>query len=333
MVNWTLIPDYIALETWDKNLSKFCDFNIYQSFNWGEYKRYFGWVPYRFAAYNAQNEVIAMAQCLYHHFPLGGIMWCPGGPLGDVSSFGKTLIIACVDAIKKRYLYFRFDSYSNSNEYYDLTLIKNGWQRPVYSINTDLTMILDLTRPEEELIRSFSKNWRHNLKRFKKDLLNIEPWVDIDIDEMLNIYRSMENFKSIQTQYSKEELLKLFEKFGDKILMYRCNDRKTGDLIAFRGAIIYNNKAWDFFAATNIHARKLYASHKLLWTLLRACKDKEVKLYDMGGVDPCNNPGVYNFKKGVGALKVRRLGEWEFVTPRILRYVVNLAIKYRCGIS
>jgi lipid II:glycine glycyltransferase (peptidoglycan interpeptide bridge formation enzyme) len=38
--------------------------------------------------------------------------------------------------------------------------------------------------------------------------------------------------------------------------------------------------------------------------------------YDLGGIDPDNNPGVYHFKKGIGGVETRLLGCFEAAAHR-----------------
>ena len=59
------------------------------------------------------------------------------------------------------------------------------------------------------------------------------------------------------------------------------------------------------------------------------CKKIGVKNYDFSGIDPKNNPGVYNFKKGTGAINFASLGELEWCNSNILRYFINLIIRFR----
>ena len=77
------------------------------------------------------------------------------------------------------------------------------------------------------------------------------------------------------------------------------------------------------FAAASVSARKVYASHGLLWILFNHCAEMGVSRYDLGGVDPLKNKGVFDFKKGTGAHLINYLGEWEYGSFPTLKYLVN----------
>lgn len=84
-------------------------------------------------------------------------------------------------------------------------------------------------------------------------------------------------------------------------------------------------------AATNVAGRKLYSSYLTISELLSTCLERGVEEYDLMGIDPHKNPGVYNFKKGTGAEPLEYLGEWEWATSEPLYYIANWAMGKRKG--
>lgn len=325
MVNWVL-SENMTVKEWDEKLIYFSNYDFYQTYNWGEYKKEFGWIPYRFIAIDSKKNIIAMAQCLLRSFPFSlGILWCPGGPIGDYRMINTNFIELCYKKIKKMILYIRIKPRNRLNDQSNNFLLKNGWKIPKNKVTNGLSMYLDLTLSEEALKAKLSKNWRRNLNRFKKDDLVIREWRNINIDEMIGIYRDVEKFKKIGIQYTDIELRKVYNYFKDKIIIYRCENLK-GELVGFRGVIILGTNACDFFAATHESARKLYPSNKLLWTIILHCKRIGILYYDLNGIDPVNNPGVYNFKKGTGARFIKDLGEWEWTNSKLLGIVLNFGI-------
>jgi lipid II:glycine glycyltransferase (peptidoglycan interpeptide bridge formation enzyme) len=81
-------------------------------------------------------------------------------------------------------------------------------------------------------------------------------------------------------------------------------------------------------AATTEIGRRLYASYALVWQLLQHCQKLGVIEYDFMGIDPKNNSGVYNFKKGTGAEFIEYLGEWDWATSNILRWGANGMVRH-----
>lgn len=330
MVSWTIVEDMTA-EKWDKQLLNFSDYDFYQTYNWGQYKKYFGWTSYRFIAIDPNNKIVGMAQCLLKSFPFSiGVLWCPGGPVGDYKVINKNFRKSCYKTLGKRLLYFRIRSSNIKSVESSNYLIDSGWKQPKNKITNGLSMLLDLKQNEEKLKINLSKNWRRNLKRYKHNLLSITKWDDPDINQIYHLYSEMESYKGLEKSYSKEELISLITNFSNQIIIFCCE--LNGKLIGIRAAIIQHKKAWDFLAATSPVGRKYYASHQLFWTLLMECKNQGIQYYDLSGIDPKNNTGVYNFKKGTGATQIEYIGEWEWASSGLVRYFANFVIKYKMDV-
>ena len=82
-------------------------------------------------------------------------------------------------------------------------------------------------------------------------------------------------------------------------------------------------------AVTTPAWRKAYSSYEVFWKLCQELHNRGVARLDLSGIDPVNNVGVYNFKKGTGAAAVTYLGEWECSRPTIIRNVASTVISRR----
>jgi hypothetical protein len=47
------------------------------------------------------------------------------------------------------------------------------------------------------------------------------------------------------------------------------------------------------------------------------------------GLDPVNNWGSYNFKKGIGGRLVAYVGEWEAASNKAIKLVLNIALYWK----
>ena len=139
----------------------------------------------------------------------------------------------------------------------------------------------------------------------------------------------MTQFKKITIDRSLvnyfDDLKKIFNK---NLILLRSSDEQGKILAVFLGVIV-GKRARLLLAASGPEGRKAYASYPLFWHFLEICHDQKISMYDMGGVDPKNNPGVYFFKKGMGAKEVKYLGEWELTNFQPLRWAMNFLIKWR----
>ena len=184
------------------------------------------------------------------------------------------------------------------------------------------SLIYDTTQAETTRLAAASANWRHNLKRSRKYSLSLKKWLTPDIVQLMSLYRSMEIHKGLEKQVSERELTAILKLVGSAVILYKCENMQ-GELIAIRACAVWRDQSFDLLAAASISARKSYASHGLLWALFNQCAAIGVSRYDLGGVDPIKNKGVFDFKKGTGAELIKYLGEWEYGSFPFLKCLVN----------
>jgi len=65
------------------------------------------------------------------------------------------------------------------------------------------------------------------------------------------------------------------------------------------------------------------ASYLLQWHVICAAQARHAVRYDLGGVDPDRNPGVYHFKSGLGGTEVVVPGPFECAPGAMGRMIVR----------
>ena len=327
MAEWKLLTEETAKENWDNYLIRFDDCSPYQTFGWGQYQKSLGWQPCYFVAEAAKGKISAMLLGLLRRYPFGtGLMWCTGGPLGDFKSWDESLPKTILKATGLNRLYMRFRCDRERHAQAVLFLNHQNWSRSIYTITSNVSMELNLSSDENLLLSKFSRNWRRNLKTAETSDLVIKLCTKADIDELCDVYSEMETRKNLPQQFSREKLENLFKFAGSDLIFYRCEDALTSELLCFRGCLRIGNRACDYLAATTKRGIEQRASFATFRQLLKHCREHGVRHYDLGGIDPWENPGVYKFKKETGAREIEYLGEWDWANSHWLRLFGNLAI-------
>lgn len=328
-MTWQRIDNWHATE-WDDRLAALAGATFYQAHAWGEIKRRLGWDVVRLAK-GASDSPFAMAQVLVRRYPLGGaICWVPGGPAGDADRWADDLGTSLKRLLRRSWLYLRVNALRPHVGEDDRVLRRATWMRPFTKLSSGLSLAYDPSVAESDRLALSSGNWRHNLRRSEKYPQVARRWITPTAADLRAIYVAMEGFKNLPSQVGDAELDAMIECLGDSMILYRCDD-VDGQAIALRACAVFAGTAWDLLAAATPRARKQYASHATLWALLRECGERGIRHYDMGGADPEQNKGVFDFKKGVGAKPFHYLGEWEWASPTWLRRVANFALQRRGG--
>lgn len=325
-------------EVWERLLLAYTDYNIYQSYSWGDYKRMQGWEVRRFVYYIGDRD-ISLAQCLTKRV-LGRhwtVMWVPGGPLYNKSgsAAGADCLKEMLNLIIKEEghngFYIRIYPMVEKDEEMAYALRDIGFRCPKVCLSKGLTYLMVLEQAEEAGLKErMSSNWRHNLNRsYRKKPELICDLNEENIKGFFDIYIEMIRLKGIKAGFSKIEILSLKEAFrhNGNMKLFLC---KAGNsFVSGRIICIVGNKAYDIAAATTIEGRRHYASYFLMWEVIRWCLNNGISYFDMSGADPIDAPSVLNFKKGAGGKPVEYAGEWEFCRNKILKWFVNLYLAAR----
>ena len=313
---------------WDLIISQFSDGSIYQTTKWAKHKESSGWQVIRLIKFD-QNLPVAAAQCLFRRGPLGSVVvWVAGGPIGDIDSVSSDFVNIVKQQTSARFLYIRVAVMRQTDAASANALTSQGWRQSSAIIGTRSSLIHSLDA-EESIRRSrCSSNWKRNLKRSAQNEGLTYIWESPDGNSISDAYAQMDEFKDIKgvsLARSSDDLQSVINTFGDSLILVRSDD-KDGAPLAIRGALLFNETAWDFIAVTTPAGRKKYASHAVFWALAEQCFQLGIKQFDLGGIDPVNNRGVYDFKKGTGTAQVDYLGEWETSSPLWFRGIASRLI-------
>ena len=327
-VHWKLLTEEEAGRTWNTNAGRFEDSSPFQAFEWGRYQQALGWKPIHYAAVSDDSEVKAMCLALLRRMPWrGGFVWCVGGPIGEIAMWNDLPdAIRATQNLKRLYFRFRCDRRRSAS---DMQFLRHhDWSPASVTMGTSVSMELDLTEAPESLLGNFGRGWRRSLRHAQQQGLIIKQTANPDIGTICAVFAEMEGNKQLPELFSREKLASLFRHAGSKLVFLQCED-SYGHVVALRGALIIGNRACDYLAATNAEGRRLLASYPLFWDMLCRCRDIGIKHYDLGGIDPRGNPGVYHFKRQTGAREVELLGEWNWASSRFLRWLGNWVIGTR----
>lgn len=327
--NWKLLTDEMACQVWDADLARFADCTPFQSYLFGQYSRRVGWQPFYWVANDEHDQTAAMCLGLLRQYPLGvGMVWCVGGPIGDVKAWDVRLRNAILETTGIKHLYIRFRCDRERNVSDALCLAHHGWTRSISQIASNFSLEIDLSLDDEALTSNMDGRWRRNLRLALQNDLRVERCTNPDVDELVTAFTEMESRKDLPPQFTTEKLRNLFQDAVPNLIFFRCTDN-DGDLLSFRACLTAGSRAVDYFAVTTQKGRTCRASYVVLWEMLLHCRNLGLRFYDLGGIDPWTNPGTYTFKKQTGAREVEYLGEWDWASYSLMRLLGNWAIRRR----
>ncbi|MFH1456534.1 MAG: peptidoglycan bridge formation glycyltransferase FemA/FemB family protein [Patescibacteria group bacterium] len=240
----------------------------------------------------------------------------------------KEILDLLVKKIKEIYvneniIFFRIAPPYDKN--YQLPVI--NYQLPKIFTNLkepENTLILDLTKTEEELFLGMHQKTRYNIRLAKKKGIRVQFQNKVSNE-------NVDDFYLIMKETAKRDKINIFSKeYYQKFLSLNSEDFKVILFTAYGkqeklASIIvvgFGDTATYFFGASSDKKRNLMPNYLVQWEAIRWAKNNNYKYYDFWGIsaqDGDRLSGVTRFKKGF--LKESSKGELGFIGT--FDYILN----------
>lgn len=301
--------DECGRKEWSAILAQFSDSSIYQTREYGETA--WGASQLSHLVLRYEGQLVSAAQVRVRKAPVfgGGIAYVRWGPLVKASESLDWLSAfeATIEALQDEYVSGRglslfllprvFDSEPNAVAASAL-LKKRGFTASIDGFGYR-TIRLDLDSDLTELRAGLNQKWRNMLTSSEKNGLAVtrDPSMR-SFDIFLSLYDELITRKGFKENVDPRKFRSMQESLADgmKQHVFLCwKDEKPicGAIVTLQGA-----EAIYLFGATGKEALDLRASYFLHWKIVEWLKEQGARFYDLGGIDPHGNPGVYRFKKG-----------------------------------
>lgn len=257
---------------------------------WGELKAAHGWRVHRVFA-KKDGKIIGCAQILTRSLP---------GPLKVLAYVPRGPVVA---ELKNRpAVLSQLVSYAKNNLGAVTIKIEPDWQKTIglenwrQSKNTILipkTLILDLDKPEDDLLAAMSKKTRQYIRKSSKSGLVIKRVESrADLAQCLDIYRQTAGRAGFAI-HGDDYYYDLFDKLAENspVLAAYSDDKP----VAFLWLAASRSVAFELYGGVNDTGQELRANYALKWQAIRLIKQQGIRHYDMNGL---LNDGVSNFKRG-----------------------------------
>ena len=198
------------------------------------------------------------------------------------------------------------------------------------------TLILDLEKDEEELLKEMKPKGRYNIKLATKKGVKIsvaDPKKVKDFQKELNDFFKVleettkrDGFRGHNKNYYKNMLETLPE--NAKLYLARFN----GELLAATIVTFFKDTATYYYGASSNKNRNVMAPYLLQWQAIQDSKKMGLKTYDFLGISPDNNKdhpwyGVTEFKLKFGGEKIDYASPQEYSFKKLLHILYKLIKK------
>ncbi len=285
-------------DVWDDSLAKLGGHPL-QSTLWGSARREIdGIVDHRFLLVE-KDQVKFMARVEERGIAgLGRVAWIPKGPAATESG-PPVLGEGFTEILRAR----GFD-----------LVVADRWARSDGEATTTVgrprTIFIDLTLGSEALWKRLDSKARSSVSRARRECVECEQTRDpADLAWFTDLCRRTEAEKGFRGPGSPALMDRIVHggnaAVGGKLFVARVGSTRASGAIVIRCGMSLH---YFWGASDRSHAR-LQAGEALQWAIIEWGHSQGLSLYDMEGVDPEGNPGVFQFKKKFGGNVVELEGQ------------------------
>jgi lipid II:glycine glycyltransferase (peptidoglycan interpeptide bridge formation enzyme) len=315
---WQIEVDRATPEEWSGMLDCFEDANIYQTWSYGAGR--WGRKNLGHLVLKRDGDVVAVAQLRIIRptklkFGMAYLRW---GPLFHRRGreLDAEVTARMADALREEYvgkgrllLQILPNAFVGTQRG---TLFQSGFRSFTQEASTPAnlyrTFVLDLAPSPDQLRKNLDAKWRNKLTQSEKKGLKVMAGTGINQYEMFSrMYNEMFKRKAFETTVDVEEFGRIQEDLPEAHRMRILICEQDGVPVAGIVASAMGDSGIYLLGATSDDGLNSKGAYLLQWTMIQWLKENGFKSYDLGGIDPEGNPGVYSFKKGFSGADVSQL--------------------------
>ncbi len=323
------VTHILEKQAWEEQIGNFPEANFLQSWQWGVFQESLGKRVLRIFVQKEGSTEAGLAQVIVEPAKRGRYAAVAGGPLvnwqdtGFVTNFFDTLK---AEAKKEGCVFLRFRPQVVETEVSDMTLQKIGARLAPMHLTADLTLQLNITQGEQEILAQMRKNTRYEVKKAEK--LGITTRVSSDASEVLAFHdeqlRVAERHNFVP--FSLPFFQKQFEAFAADGQVALVHSYLDDQLLASAFILFYNGEAVYHYGISTEANAKQPGAYATQWRAVQEAKARGCSTYNFWGIAPETATthrfaGVSLFKRGFGGQEVAYLPAHDLVLSPL--YWVN----------
>lgn len=228
--------------------------------------------------------------------------------------------------LKNKLVFIKLEPSSvKTSEGQAILLKSNGLVRGK-TLFTPTTFWIDLTPPEEEIMKSFSSKTRYNIRLAQKHDVKVQIdnsdkafkkyWeLTEETNKRQGFYSHTKRYHELMWKYLKGKIANLLTATYDNEII------STWILFNHDGFLYY-----PYGASTDKH-KEVMANNLMMWEAIKFGKKMGLKTFDLWGRE--EGKGFTKFKEGYNPRVVEFIGSWDLIINKPIYYIYRFAEKLR----
>lgn len=253
--------------------------NIFQSEIWAEFQKSIGAEVFEVEGGFFYKE---------HLFRNKTFLYCPKGPVGENSNSKIQITIKSqIPKFQKEGVVFARIEPSDSSRFGSnnkgyVPVMKNSILSQQYSPKQ--TLVLDLTRSEEELMENMKSKHRYNIRLAEKKGVKVSSgFSEKNIDDFYSLSLEISKRDVTFSPHTKEHYQKMAEVLGEKSHLQIFTAEYEGKPLSSIIVLFYNETAIYLHGASSSEFREFMPNHLAQWEAIKEAKKRGCVYYDFWG--------------------------------------------------
>jgi lipid II:glycine glycyltransferase (peptidoglycan interpeptide bridge formation enzyme) len=302
--------------TWETYAQSRREANFLQSWQWGQFHEAMGKQIFRLGIFN-QGQQIGAALIIKEAAKRGNYLTIAGGPLIDWQALSAKELAEIFSYLKEmanqqKCLFVRFRPQALDTPELRAKLRQLAIHPAPMHLTADLTLQLDLTQSEEQILAGMRKNTRYEIRQGEKR--QITSQISNNPEEIKKFYELQVALaaKHHFVPFSYQFLFEQFQIFAADDKAVLISSYLGNELLATAYVLFYNGEAVYHYGISTPANDRLPGSYACQWAAILEAKRRGCTTYNFWGIAPKDETnhrfsGVSVFKRGFGGQEVAYL--------------------------
>ncbi len=308
-------------QIWYNYLELFDDSNLYQTQAYNKHSK--GAKHLSHLILKKNDKVIAIAQLRLFLIPFlkRGIAYLLRGPVWKrkdedecLETLERMLSALYNEFVIKRKLVLLIEPNlfeKKDHTYESIFTHQNFWLKK--QINRRKTILIDLKKSSEDLRKSLRRSWRQNLRKAERNDLIIENNGENKFSYLEEIHTEVVRRKKFKTDLTVNQFKNINKDLPANYKLNVMTCKNNDDYVSGLIGTAIGDTGIALIGGTTSKGLKTSPSsyYYLMWNMCQWAKKTGCKWFDLGGINPETNPGVYQFKSGMRGTEMTYLGDYQ----------------------
>jgi Acetyltransferase (GNAT) domain len=315
---------HVDRSQWESRVRQFSDYSYRQSWAYGVALANRRGAVSEHVAIRRRGETIGLADVRIKNVPIigGGLAFVSGGPLVrkvgngglDLERLDVATRALVREFVQRRGLTLRIVApvgLAEENQSIAERLERAGFRRSEQG-KPYRTVLLDIDRQLDQIRSSLHRHWRRHLNGAERNNLDVSFGTKPDRFEQV---ARMSEALCVRKGFELDLDARFF---ADVQRELHAQDRMLVGLVSQNGTPVAGNitaiqgeKPVYLVGASTEAGRNCKASYLMHWRTIELLRERGLRWYDLGGIDPVANPGVTSFKLRTNGFDVTGAGPFE----------------------